>query len=486
MGKESRRKAAKFGTGKVTPVQVAFIVDKYLTDNRYTQTQLAFRSEAAALMPTTQSREVPKSLLGLADILNEYIEMKEQKIAVEQEKCRVEKLLHGMQDVISAYQFIGAVPSQASQMPHSFHSTVESQVGVASGVLTTMLTPSVPSNIPKPAIKASDANKRKASKSLSGPSTTKKACTKSPSNRSENPSSLSNQEVNGQSKFQTPPYNCPLRDGVLERETSVSRNLFSQSPLPQNESACPPTPPQPFPNHVDIANSPLETPSTINSTNPPLETSSTVNSTNPPSTTPIYNTPVGVEPDGNHGQSLNHKVEGIHNVAQSPGKLYRKSTGKRENIKSRLDFDGLVERENSAKNAVNGPSDDDTKSGEDLDMSDILDFDAVLFENDFSLSELLQDVELHELDFLGRPSHQATHFMTSSLSTSKSDPLEANLVSSGFPSTNECGVLSEINMNRQGQGALKSSNSMGTGTKIATRGRKDKRHSAGLENMPIL
>lgn len=46
------------GKGKITPVQVAFIVDRYLADNNFSQTRNAFREEASSLIPKSSLQEV--------------------------------------------------------------------------------------------------------------------------------------------------------------------------------------------------------------------------------------------------------------------------------------------------------------------------------------------------------------------------------------------------------------------------------------------
>lgn len=68
-GKTSKpRKAENLGKGKVTPVQIAFIVDRYLSDNNYTQTRSTFRSEASNLISRSPVQEV--HLLSLFCVLN--------------------------------------------------------------------------------------------------------------------------------------------------------------------------------------------------------------------------------------------------------------------------------------------------------------------------------------------------------------------------------------------------------------------------------
>ncbi|XP_073158367.1 uncharacterized protein [Henckelia pumila] len=139
MGKQSKsKKPEPVGKGNVTPVQIAFIVDRYLCDNSFKQTRSTFRSEASHLISKSPVHDAPKSLLGLATILEEYITLKEQKIWVdqergrlEQEKFRVQNLLKGMQDVMNVYNSSVVMPPALPQ-PHSVASrAVVSQAEVA-------------------------------------------------------------------------------------------------------------------------------------------------------------------------------------------------------------------------------------------------------------------------------------------------------------------------------------------------------------------
>uniref|UniRef100_M4CLQ9 LisH domain-containing protein n=1 Tax=Brassica campestris TaxID=3711 RepID=M4CLQ9_BRACM len=113
MARSNRSKSSErvVGKGKVTPVQVAFLVDRYLCDNRFLETRSIFRSEASSLISKSPLREAPCSLIPLGDILNDYISLKEHKVTVDQEKTRVQNLLHGMQNVMNAYN------STASALP---------------------------------------------------------------------------------------------------------------------------------------------------------------------------------------------------------------------------------------------------------------------------------------------------------------------------------------------------------------------------------
>lgn len=78
---------------------------------------------------------MPKSLLSLSEILNEYIALKEQKVLldhdkvrVEQEKSRVQTLLNGLQNSMNIYNATGntqistasdAAPKQMLMAPSS-------------------------------------------------------------------------------------------------------------------------------------------------------------------------------------------------------------------------------------------------------------------------------------------------------------------------------------------------------------------------------
>ncbi|CAF2058593.1 hypothetical protein Bca4012_099538 [Brassica carinata] len=111
MAKSSRSKgSSNIGNGVITPTQIAFIVDRYLHDNRFSKTRSLFRSEASSLLSNSPVRDVLKSYLTLEDILKDYVSLREQKVALdhekvilEKEKVRVQNLLQGMQNVMNTY-----------------------------------------------------------------------------------------------------------------------------------------------------------------------------------------------------------------------------------------------------------------------------------------------------------------------------------------------------------------------------------------------
>ncbi|KAG2325022.1 hypothetical protein Bca52824_007750 [Brassica carinata] len=102
--------SSNIGNGVITPTQFAFIVDRYLHDNRFSKTRSLFRSEASSLLSNSPVRDVLKSYLTLKDILKDYVSLREQKVdldhekvILEKEKVRVQNLLQGMQNVMNTY-----------------------------------------------------------------------------------------------------------------------------------------------------------------------------------------------------------------------------------------------------------------------------------------------------------------------------------------------------------------------------------------------
>lgn len=61
--------------------------------------------------------QAPKGLMGLGDILDEYISLKEQRLMVDQEKRRLEMALRGIQDVMRVYYSAGAVSTSLPSSP---------------------------------------------------------------------------------------------------------------------------------------------------------------------------------------------------------------------------------------------------------------------------------------------------------------------------------------------------------------------------------
>jgi hypothetical protein len=81
---------------KVTPAQVAFLVERYLADSGFHAALAAFRSDAAHLFSPHRAKPPPKGLLPLADILHDYIALKEGRVAVD-------SAMHAMHSLVSTY-----------------------------------------------------------------------------------------------------------------------------------------------------------------------------------------------------------------------------------------------------------------------------------------------------------------------------------------------------------------------------------------------
>ncbi|XP_058003667.1 uncharacterized protein LOC131180079, partial [Hevea brasiliensis] len=165
MGKQTKAKATQsLGKGKVTPMQIAFIVDRYLSHNNFSETRSVFRSEASSLISKSPVQEAPKSLLSLGAMLNEYICLKEQKVMVdqerfrlEQERFRVQTLLQGMQEVMNAYNASGIAPATMVKNSTTKPAAVVPQLGLSDGspagcsmyTSPTIMPVTVPSNVIK-------------------------------------------------------------------------------------------------------------------------------------------------------------------------------------------------------------------------------------------------------------------------------------------------------------------------------------------------
>ncbi|RLN34679.1 uncharacterized protein C2845_PM03G17430 [Panicum miliaceum] len=88
---------------KVTAAQVAFLVDRYLADNGFHAALAAFRSDAAHLFSPNRAKPPPKGLLPLADILHDYIALKEGRVAID-------SAMHAMHSLVSNYYASSSSP----------------------------------------------------------------------------------------------------------------------------------------------------------------------------------------------------------------------------------------------------------------------------------------------------------------------------------------------------------------------------------------
>lgn len=176
---KQQQQQQKVGKGKVTAVQVAFMVEQYLAENKYTNALAAFRSDAGDLFAkmkakTKKEKEKEQKLLGLREILDEYISLKEQKLLLQRDRMRLDNAMLAFHHLFRTYYSDTTSSSAASDPSSSSPPHLILPLFAASNPL-----PSQPP-IPPPAITTPSAystpitnssahhihNKRKASRSL--------------------------------------------------------------------------------------------------------------------------------------------------------------------------------------------------------------------------------------------------------------------------------------------------------------------------------
>ncbi|XVE97009.1 hypothetical protein REPUB_Repub02eG0273500 [Reevesia pubescens] len=476
MGKQSRsKKPENLGKGKVTPVQVAFIVDRYLSDNNYSETRSIFRTEASSLISKSPVREAPKSLLSLGAMLDEYICLKEQKVTVEQEKarlqqekCRVQSLLQGMQSVMNAYN-----ASTTASMPMIPHANANKPVAVVPQANPCVGSPpgpvySTPTVIPVSDPRPSNSrmerdnnsspatsqpltrNKRSSEVVTEAPIAAKKSRSKLTSRKLATQEKLPesdngmNSQVAGQLTFvnQSSPPNCKANESTMH-VSGVAKCLFNQPQLsPPNNSSGPKTPPQAVSPQSDKSMTPLGVSSTANCSH-----SNTPKEITPTNCTIISTERVTVSP---LKQMTSYTIERNHCISScSPVKTCLKRLGKRDHVKSRLDFDGSDSTVRVEKPVTNETSTSESEMDADLFDLDLSSLDA--FGENFSFSELLKDLDLG-CEGIGYPCQPTLGTSADALSGSSHESgdgnLGANQVMSEFSST-VTEVFSEKEMNVQ-------------------------------------
>ncbi|EFH57814.1 hypothetical protein ARALYDRAFT_902985 [Arabidopsis lyrata subsp. lyrata] len=457
MAKSNRSKTSEriIGNGEVTPIQVAFLVDRYLCDNRFLKTRSLFRSEASSLISNSPVREVPNSLLPLNEILNEYIRLKKEKMMMDQEKTkldqektRVQNLLNGMQDVMNAYNStviaappppppaIAAAASKEVQVVAS--SSIQNNFGVSSSGCTVYNTANVmPVSLPgnkrvgnftAPCISQSITKKRKSPEvSLGAPSVTRKGMKKMPQA----------DKVTNYLTFQTPSeMQTPVNNGVANESSdltsSVAKCLFDKSGTsPPTNSACPRTPQQKVSPQSDKEVTP---------TNCTIVTKERI------TVSPLK-------------QIASYTVERSHTVSSfSPVKSNLKMSSKRDHVKGRLNFD-----DTEATMHLDAPATADivstSSSGSEAeaDLFDI-DFSNIdLLSEDFSFSELLVDFDLGCEGMpdpcLPQPSNFHIENASGSSPESRNTNLEPDQVVSEYTST-VTEMIQGKDMNTQGSDSM--------------------------------
>ncbi|KAK9115667.1 hypothetical protein Sjap_014614 [Stephania japonica] len=466
MGKQEKLKRAAasaaevtFGKGKVTPVQVAFIVDRYLCDNNFTETRSVFRTEASAVISKTNLQEAPKSLLSLGAILDEYIILKEQRVIVEQEKRRVEMLLQGMQDVMQAYNSGGGIsplpsntPSTSTTVAGALVPQMGSSVGSVAGYA---MRTNVPNSVPRPPAITAEANKfpnllatvpslskRRGSRIYADvPPTAKRARNQKPINLSPlQGNNVSTHAVKHVSVTQSSP-SASHHTGTSVQGSSVAKNLLKQfSSCPKLNSPGPKTPPQ-----VDAQSDSSASPNGTKN-NTPQEMTPTNCAVISSSQTLI------ISPSK---QLAYYSVERNHYISNSsPIKTQLKRTGSRDHAKGRLDFDANEASKSTDEPTIQNDPSTSTSSGE-IDSFD-LDIDSLdIFGPDFCLSELLGDFDLDQSCLVGDPANA----IAGSPPESENQILQGN-ETTAEPLLTTTEILHEKNVNAQDPDALASMKSI--------------------------
>ncbi|KAL3639453.1 hypothetical protein CASFOL_017360 [Castilleja foliolosa] len=415
------KKQEPIGKGKVTPVQIAFIVDRYLSDNSFTHTRSTFRSEASNLIAKSPVQEAPKSLLSLGAILDEYITLKEQKVWVdrerirlEQEKLRVQNLLSGMQNVMNAYNACeNAVFDTPPLLPlpavTSAAKTSKAELTVARPAgsypmynTQAMISTSRPSNTPKdptdfstPATHHATAKRKESKNSLDCPVVSKKSrkC-QQPSDVNLITKSSSAQKIQDKSQIKPGPQSSSASDN-MPNGSNVVKCLFNQDYSPPANSSVPKTPQRASSSQTEKSNSPLEVLSTATSSKDNITPQQIMSS----NCTIISSETIRVSP---HKQISYYSIERNHISTCSPLKSSMRSSSTKDHVKGRLDF-GTCEMPTITENqSPNSNSTSESEGGDSLDM-DFTDLDALGL--DFNLSEFLIDFDM-ESDGLGLSSKQ--------------------------------------------------------------------------------
>ncbi|XP_030449882.1 uncharacterized protein LOC115672252 isoform X2 [Syzygium oleosum] len=477
-GGGGKKPADNVGKGKVTPVQIAFIVDRYLHDSGYKQSRSAFRAEASSLLAKSPLHEAPKGLLTLDAMLNEYISLKEQKVAVdqervqlEQERWRIQALLQGMQDAMSTYNAsagCGSPPTPAIPAPPVANLAVAhppsnpssgSPAGCPAYNTPSPVPPSMSSKVGLNPEKCSlpsggqpYSGKRKGpNTSAEATSLAKKTRTLSSSSRSLDKSAgIIRQSIEGSTNQGNANLSGSVQSltqksvisGSLVQGSSIVKRLFNQ-PLPctPKKSSGPKTPPQGISSVTDKSASSVEV-----SSNAGCSNNTTPQEATPTRCTVVSYERVTVSP---YKQGGLYTIERSHCVSStSPAKTDLKRLHRREHVKGRLDFDNPDVSTSLGKEQADNPLTSQSQSDVDIFDIDFPNLEAF----GVSFSEFLVDFDF---DYDGMTTSSQPTSDASPVTISESSPesrgnnLGAHQCLSESPGT-VTEILSENDMNLSG------------------------------------
>ncbi|XP_025633578.1 uncharacterized protein [Arachis hypogaea] len=399
MGKQASSKPRRpdsLGKGKVTPIQIAFIVDRYLCDNNYSETRTAFRNEASSLLTNSPIHEAPKSLLSLGELLDDYVCLKEQKVMVEQErvlveqeKNRVQMLLNGIQNVMNAFNATTSsrsIVAPSNRTPPPGVSTTMQNASNVHSLPQPINTNTESANFSMPVLNLSD-RKRKDTIAVDESSTSKKSRGKLSNRRipfqvpgqntlpQSDTSAITNQVASQPSTHHPSTRNSVLSESQVQGST-VSKCLFNQpsASVPTTTSPAPKTPSITTSSHGNTHISPPDIPPALNR-----------NEEAAPSCYAVISTKrIMVSPTKQMAY-----IESSQCISPVKTGTSDKASNKRDHVRSRLDFGA-----SGSELPIRSTSD----STKDVDLFDI-DIDAL--GTDFSFTEMLNDLE--GIDFSCNP-----------------------------------------------------------------------------------
>ncbi|WVZ19966.1 hypothetical protein V8G54_007288, partial [Vigna mungo] len=148
MNQETVGVQESFGKVNISPTQVAFIVDQYLSANNLSHTRATFRMEASSLFAGSSFNQRKNLILN------------QERVAIMQEKYRVQKLVQEVQNVLDAYR--------------SFQRLIPIDNKTPSGLCTATTSSSVQNTNTYNKIHLQQSNKRKNSAAIDAPTIAKK------------------------------------------------------------------------------------------------------------------------------------------------------------------------------------------------------------------------------------------------------------------------------------------------------------------------
>ncbi|MQL92910.1 hypothetical protein Taro_025528 [Colocasia esculenta] len=377
------------------------------------------------------TREAPKRLLTLAHILDEYVSLKGQRIAVEQEKRRVEALLGGIQDAVNAYRSgsephppLPSPPQMSPPAPPPTPAVVPAPVPsgrIASAnpgnrYRTGPLVPQIPlvrslpvvvpskvpqaSSISPPLGNNTRSNKRKNPKPvLKAPAAPKKHRGQSQADVSALEGTRGPSESDGANRTEQPvhqkspacnlPSNSDRNPDPFVERSSVAKSPSVQSPDSDINSTPPKTPQQ-----ACSSQSQKMVPFLASSSSCQSASGSASKELTPSKCSITSSKTVVVSP---YKKECYYTVQKSCRITSSPLKASPRRAGIRDCVKSRLDFD-----DSDLPSACENPAlAGSPNSLIDDKLDDIFNFDISDFDMDFSFAELLVNGDLDCGEFTG-------------------------------------------------------------------------------------